>query len=350
MTKGVFTRDEIASQPEIWRKTLEGFLPQIKKLPGGPEHAAKKQFLVTGCGSTHYLSLSTAAVLRSRGISAWGYPASEIVHFPSLLPVGDAWMLAISRSGTTTETGWALDTFRKLYPNGKVVVITTQPEVEMARGADLLLACPAAQEESVAQTRSFTSMYLLAEAFAGALAGDAETLTRLQTLPNTLEKLLTRVGALPQRIGEDLSIERIFFLGGGPLYGLASECMLKTKEMTCSWAEAYHPLEFRHGPMSVVNHQTLVVGLISDSQQDAEIKVLQDMQKLGARILAITENANKPEYQGFEDVVELRSGLTEWERGALYLPVVQWIAYYRALAKKLDPDQPENLTAVVELK
>lgn len=50
-----------------------------------------------------------------------------------------------------------------------------------------------------------------------------------------------------------------------------------------------------------------------------------------------------------EYVVELESGLNEWERGALYLPFIHWMDYYRTLAKGLDPDQPTNLTAVVEL-
>jgi glucosamine--fructose-6-phosphate aminotransferase (isomerizing) len=50
-----------------------------------------------------------------------------------------------------------------------------------------------------------------------------------------------------------------------------------------------------------------------------------------------------------EHVIELRSGLDEWERGPLYLPLVQRLAYHRAIAKGLDPDHPTHLTAVVEL-
>ena len=125
--------------------------------------------------------------------------------------------------------------------------------------------------------------------------------------------------------------------------------MLKTKEMTRSWAEAFHPLEFRHGPMSVVDDNTLMVCLVSDSEQVAEARVVRDMQKLGARILVLTDDASRMDWSGIEYVVELRSGLNEWERGALYLPFIHWMDYYRTLAKGLDPDQPTNLTAVVEL-
>jgi glucosamine--fructose-6-phosphate aminotransferase (isomerizing) len=123
----------------------------------------------------------------------------------------------------------------------------------LSQQADFTLMASEAQEHSVAQTRSFTSMLLLTQALTAVLAHNEGMLERLHRLPDALEDLVSHLGDLPQRLGTDQSIERFFFLGGGPLYGLANEAMLKTKEMSLSQAEAYHPLEFRHGPMSVVD-------------------------------------------------------------------------------------------------
>jgi glucosamine--fructose-6-phosphate aminotransferase (isomerizing) len=77
--------------------------------------------------------------------------------------------------------------------------------------------------------------------------------------------------------------------------------------------------------------------------------VLEDMKALGARILLIAEDFSA--FSSFEPdyLVELKSGLGEWIRGPLYLPILQRIAYHRALAKGLDPDKPTNLEAVVKL-
>jgi glucosamine--fructose-6-phosphate aminotransferase (isomerizing) len=125
--------------------------------------------------------------------------------------------------------------------------------------------------------------------------------------------------------------------------------MLKTKEMSLSYAEAYYPLEFRHGPMSMVDEHTLVVGFLSDTGLAQEVRVLKDMQRLGGRTLALAEDAAALSGWRADHVVELRSGLDEWERGPLYLPVIQRLAFHRAVAKGLDPDRPNNLTAVVEL-
>jgi len=349
MTNGIYTRNEIDQQSKTWAETLTGFSRQKKSLAEALTGSGKQTWLVTGCGSTHYASLSAAALLRRLGIAAWAYPASEIVYFGDMLPNTDVNLLTISRSGTTTETQWAVDRFRKRYPHGKVVSITTQPESPLAKASDFVLSADAAQELSVAQTRSFTSMFILSQCLAGLLGGDPGLADRLEKLPPLLDSLILRSGELPRHLGVDESLQRFFFLGGGPYYGLACEAMLKTKEMTRSWAEAFHPLEFRHGPMSVVDDHSLVVCLVSDSEQEAEARVVRDMQKLGARILVLTDDASRADWSGIEYLVELQSGLNEWERGALYLPFIHWMDYYRTLAKGLDPDQPTNLTAVVEL-
>jgi glucosamine--fructose-6-phosphate aminotransferase (isomerizing) len=160
---------------------------------------------------------------------------------------------------------------------------------------------------------------------------------------------MDRAGDLSREVGTNLDIERIFFLGGGPLYGLANEAMLKTKEMSLSYSEAFHPLEFRHGPMSMVDERTLVVGLLSDTGLAEQVRVLKDMKELGALTLALAEDASAFAGWQADYAVELHSGLDEWGRGPLYLPLLQRLAYHRAVAKGLDPDRPTNLTAVVEL-
>jgi glucosamine--fructose-6-phosphate aminotransferase (isomerizing) len=349
MTNGAHTWQEITSQPEAWQGTLRTFAMSRPALARFLGDADFDRILVIGCGSTYYLSQAAVATLtHCTGIPARAAPASELWLFPETSIAGKTLLLAVSRSGTTTETLRALERFREVS-DGPVVAITCYPESALAQQADFVLLAPDAQEQSVAQTRSFTSMFLLTQALAAALAHDEAMLERLQRLPGALEGLAGRLGDLPRRLGEDQSIERLFFLGGGPLYGLACEAMLKTKEMSLSQAEAYHPLEFRHGPMSMVNERTLIVGFLSDSGLAEQGRVLADMQGLGARVLTLAEDAAafsgwKPDY-----AVELRSGLNEWERGPLCLPPIQYLAYHRALAKGLDSDRPTHLTAVVEL-
>lgn len=349
MTKDSHTWQEIISQPQTWRETLDTFSTQKAALESFLSQADFDQILVVGCGSTHYLAQTAAATLAScTGIPSRAFPSSEVLLFPKTVPTGRTLLLTVSRSGTTTETLWALERFRK-EELGPVLAVTCYPESQLAQQADFSLVTPAGQEQSVAQTRSFTSMLILIQALVATLARDSEKLERLSRLPDALEDLVARLDDLSQRLGENQDIERFFFLGGGPLYGLANEAMLKTKEMSLSYSEAYHPMEFRHGPMSMVDEHTLVVGLLSDSGLAEELRVLEDMQGLGGRTLALIEAASAFSDWRADHVIELRSGLDEWERGPLYLPLLQRLAYHRAIAKGLNPDRPHNLTAVVEL-
>jgi len=349
MNTGTHTWQEIESQPEVWKAALDGFAASRSALESFLEQSAFAQIVAVGCGSTHYLAQAAAAALTCRTETPCrALPSSELWLFEDAVPKEGVLLLTISRSGTTTETLRAQERFRETN-SGAVLNITCHPESPLAQGADFVLAAPAAQEQSVAQTRSFTSMLLLSLALTAVLAHDEAMLQQLGRLPSALQDLFASLDDLPHRVGSALSIRHLVFLGAGPLYGLANEAMLKTKEMSLSNSEAYHPLEFRHGPMSLVDEHTLVVALLSDSGLTEEVAVLRDMQELGARTLALAQDASV--FVGWQPdhVIELHSGLDEWERGPLYLPPIQRLAFHRSVAKGLNPDEPRHLTAVVEL-
>jgi len=162
----------------------------------------------------------------------------------------------------------------------------------------------------------------------------------MQRLPDVGVKIITTYESLAREIGEDLNLDRFYFLGSGSNYGLACEINLKMKEMTLTHSEPFHFLEFRHGPMSMVTGSAMVVGLLSDSRRAHEQKVLDEMAALGGRVTGIGETDARITFQ---------SGLAESIRGVLYLPFLQLMAYFRAIRKGMDPDHPAHLSAVVSL-
>jgi glucosamine--fructose-6-phosphate aminotransferase (isomerizing) len=99
-------------------------------------------------------------------------------------------------------------------------------------------------------------------------------------------------------------------------------------------------MEFRHGPMSMVTPETLILGLRSEQNRTQENQVLEEMRARGAQIVSLDET---------EADVNFASGLGESARNILYLPFGQIMGYERSLAKGLDPDRPHNLEAVVRL-
>lgn len=346
MERGIYTRNEILCQPEAWADALD----VVEK-----QHAALKsvldteydQVVFTGCGSTYYLSLAAAALFQeTTGKLARAVPGGELLLNPEVFvgrassPTCRTLLVAVSRSGSTTETVRAVEQFKK-QKRGPVVTITNYGQEPLAGLADVPLVIEKGQEESVAQTRSFASMYVAATAMSMLAAGD-ETLRRgMQKLPDAGTRLLAKYEPLAREYGENLDLDRFYFLGGGKRYGLACEGNLKMKEMTLSHSEPFHFLEFRHGPMSMITENALVVGLLSEKNCSHEQTLLDEMQAMGGQILSLAETGAK---------VAFESGISESVRNVLYLPVLQLMAFYRSMAKGLNPDRPNNLTAVVYLK
>jgi len=340
MSKPV-TYQEIMTQDVAWQQAIELIDQNRLDL----EHLNLEQFdqvIFTGCGSTYYLALAAASLFQElTQIPARGLPASELLFYPlSVFPKKLRTLLvAISRSGESTETVTAVEQFVR-NQLGEVLIITNYEQKPFAKMGKINFAIPAGKEQSIAQTRAFSSMYVCIVGMAALLAGRKDLFAAMQQLPLAGQVLIQKYEALAKSIGSDLSIDRFYFLGSGPRYGLACEVSLKMKEMSLSHSEPFHFFEFRHGPKSMVTNTTLLGAFLSTSNRSMEEDVIKEMRALGARpITFASDNA---------DVV-FPTLFPEEIINVLYLPIMQLIAYYRALAKGLDPDRPTNLDAVVRL-
>ena len=344
MLLGQHTRHEIFSQPEVWPMALDELERGRAAFQRRFTEDPPDQVIVTGCGSTYYLSLTAASLLRMSGIDAIAFPASALLpHADAVFLPGRRYMLlAVSRSGETTENLRACHRFKSRI-GGIVVSVTCNSRSPLAHASDFGFAIDAAQENSVAQTRSFTSMAVVLGGLAASLGG--HVLGGSSVLPELCQDLLSTHDSLAKSLAERADLERFFFLGSGELYGIACEASLKMKEMSLSYSEAYHTLEFRHGPMSMVEERSLVIGLLAPRSATHEIRVLQDMQSKGATILSIGQTT-----ADFPFHVSLPAAIPAWHLPVACLPVLQLLAYYRALYLGHDPDQPQHLSAVITLE
>jgi CRISPR-associated protein Cas5a/b/c len=283
---------EVASQPQVWRQAAD--LPLDDFLP-----ARGSRLAIIGCGTSLYVAQSAAV---SRESAGWGetdaFAASE---FPDRRSY-DA-VLAISRSGTTTEV---LDALAGIGERMPTLALTAVPDSPVARVAGRTVAMPFADERSVVQTRFATAVVVVLRAQFGidvaAAAADAE-----------------RVLAEPLPV-DPARFERFQFLGAGWTVGLAAEASLKLREAVRAWTEAYPAMEYRHGPIAVADEGTLVVALgpLPDGLAD-------DVRATGATLLA-------PDHNPLATLV-----------------LVHRMAIALAAARGLDPDNPRNLTRSVVL-
>ena len=337
---GQYSYTEITTQTEAWAEALTAFEAVAPSLSSQWEAVQPTQVVFTGCGSTHYLSLTAATLFQQQtGVPSRACPASELLLFGEgiISDPANTLLVAISRSGTTTETIAAISNFKK-QGGTAVWTITCYPDSPMAQMSDIVLPTVAAQEQSVAQTRSFASMLLMAQSLAALIGGKDRSV--LHKLPEYGKALIANTEALVQEVAAREEITRFAFLGSGPLFGLANEAMLKMTEMSLTVAQAFHFMEYRHGPMSMAIEEVAIFGLVSPTAVMHEQQVLAEMAEKGATAVSLSV--------GSGDIV-LPADLPTWATPILYLPSLQLLAYHRAIAKGLDPDNPRHLTAVVYL-
>lgn len=343
---GKYTSEEILSQTVAWAEACEVVRRERDAIELFVQLGADRQFFFTGCGSTYYLSLAAAAHLRSIAHRrAQGVPASELwLDREAYLHQEDI-LVAISRSGATSETLRAVDAYH-LATRRSPITIGCYAGSSLTQRGEVNLVISRGGEESVAQTRSFASMFVAAVGLNTRLAKREDLFAALVATPHVGGRLLDSIQALGQIWGRRLEFDRTYFLGSGTRYGLACEASLKMKEMSLSHSEPFHFLEFRHGPKSMITETTLVVGLVSARHESQEMSVLNEVASLGARTIILGERVEKI---GEGAAISFESELPEQVRDVLYLPFLQILAFERAIAKGLDPDKPRHLDAVVDL-
>ncbi|RLE10288.1 iron dicitrate transport regulator FecR [Candidatus Aerophobetes bacterium] len=349
MQQNFHTLDEILSQPDAWEDVIQRVEKDRNRLNDVFRNEEYEEVLFLGCGSSYYLCLSASRVFANFiGRKSTALPSSELLLYPDIyLKRGKSYLIVpVSRSGETSETVNALSYVRESY-RIKSFAISCYEESSLLKESDACLILPRASEKSVVMTKSFTSM-LLALELAIALSAEANDYYReLQTLPKLGENIIKRYKSFLEDFVKDLGCEQFVYLGSGPYYGLACEAMLKMKEMANLPCEAYHTLEYIHGPKSTANDKTLVCLLYSADERKWEERFLEELASLGTRNLIECEVSMDRIRKLSDLVVEIKSELSDFARGILYMPPLQLLAFYKAVKRNLNPDRPKNLSQVV---
>jgi glutamine---fructose-6-phosphate transaminase (isomerizing) len=348
---GEHSSAEILSQPECWQSCLASLESDqsFSDFAGRFEKASDWVFI--GCGSSYYVAQSAAATALSlTGRRAQAIPASELLLYPeaTLAAAGGLTPVLISRSGRTSEVIKAAELLKSRGIS--TLAVTCAPRERLEKIADAALLLSAADEKSMVMTRSFSSMLLALQVSAARAAGDSSFVSSVRKMAKLSAPIFRSVPAEVRKFVEKHRFSDYVCLGQGPFFGLASEYALKLTEMSLSYSQAFHTLEFRHGPKSIVGPETLLVFLLSDNGYEAEREVLEEMKALGGTTLTVTNRTDARVRDASDLVVELSLDVQELARLAPTLLAGQLLGLYTGLHKGLDPDSPRNLSRVVTLE
>lgn len=313
------TEKVIHEQFPFWEKALGSI--------SAPHDAELTVFL--GCGTSYNLALSLATHANLAGYPAIAVPGAEWLNRPAAF--WSRWqkthLVALSRSGETTETVAAAKASRAA--GVFVTAITVEPESSLAKNCDRLIAAATHAEEGIVMSVSASLMLLLGMQ----MVGMQIPLSIVQSARGLAEQLDK---ALP-RIIEGRS--HFVFLGSGSLYGIALEGALKLMEMSQIITQGFHPLEYRHGPISLVDEKTAVVMLYSADQKAAEALLVEELRGKGAAVIGF----------GGPGDLELNVDCAPALAGLCVLPALQILGERAAQSKGIDTVTPRHLTKVVML-
>jgi fructoselysine-6-P-deglycase FrlB-like protein len=285
---------EIRRQPETWARAI-ALLPDVADvLPARGERVA-----VIGCGTSWFMAGAYALAREHAGVGETDFFAAS--EFPAHRHYDR--VIAISRSGTTTEVVRAVEASR-----APVVTITALPDGPVAAASAAVVSLAFADERSVVQTVFATTALMLLRASLG---------TSLTPVIEQATAVLRGDFPLP---AEAANAQQYTFLGQGWTYGLAQEAALKMREAAQLWTESYPQMEYRHGPIAIAapNRAVWIFGRPVDG-------IAADIAATGARLV--------------DDDLDPVADLVR----------AQLLATARAHAAGLNPDLPRHLTRSVVL-
>jgi len=348
---GEHTLQEILSQPRIWAET-ETQLRESQILEKfATLFSPRSPWLFVGCGSSYYLSRLIAALWTKHFyIPATGVPASELLFAPeeTLRRLGAEQIVLMSRSGETTEVLRAAELLR-MHKTVQTLGVTCNPQGPLEKLCTHTFKPTWADEKSMVMTRSFTAILLGFQRLGLQFVGDSQFSGALDRLPQQGQAWLDAHAKKIQDFAGKKKFDDYIFLGQGVHYWLAQEAGLKVTEMSSSYAQVYHSLEFRHGPRSVAGPNTLITFFISEAAAEEETLLVKELKELGAGVCVVVNRAT-PELKKDSDLlIELGLEEPEFARYAVSAIPAHLLGMAVGLRKGFNPDTPRNLTRAVVL-
>ena len=353
-----FMLKEIHEQPLCLRNTLR-LQEQYLDLMTTFLDRAGEVFLVA-CGTSYHACLAASYMFSKLAMLAT-HPiiASEFVEQHGRAINIDSVLLAVSQSGETADTLEAVECARQRAAT--VLGLTNVIGSTLTRVARAYVCQQSGPEIGVAATKTFTSQLSVLSQLALRLAKkrgkvshvEIEQLEeKLEQIPDIVEKVIETEEDKIKQLAKKYRDKRcFFFLGRGVSSASALEGRLKLLEIAYAPALAYPAGESKHGPISLIEPGFPVIFICpKDDTRKTIVGNIMEMKARGASIIAVVEEGDEDIKSLADDYIEIPRGMPEVLSPIPYVTPLQLFAYYMAVERKCDPDQPRNLAKSVTVK
>jgi len=355
-----FMQKEIFEQPTVVAQAMGRYLDPVAgkvKMPEMPfELATVPKVTLVACGTSYYAALVARYWIEKLARVPVEVDIASEFRYREPVYMDGGLAMFISQSGETADTLAAL---RHAKAAGqRVAALVNVMGSTMAREADLVLPIHAGAEIGVASTKAFTCQLSVLAAFAVQLAAakgritseqEAAYVEELETAPKLMAQVLhhdQEIAAIARSIAH---ARDVLFVGRGIHFPIAMEGALKLKEISYIHAEGYAAGELKHGPIALIDENVPVIGIApNDDLLDKTISNLQEIMARQGKVIVLSDNAEEEDETLFARFKMPSAG--ELVAPILYALPVQLLAYYAAVEKGTDVDQPRNLAKSVTVE
>ena len=357
-----FMIKEIHEQPAAVRDTLKSLLKEGKidlSSAGLTEEYLREigSICIVACGSAWHVGMAAQYVLEDLAEIPVRVELASEYRYRKLLTGEDSLTIIISQSGETADSLAALREAKA--HGGRTLAIVNVVGSTIAREADNVLYTLAGPEIAVATTKAYSAQLIAVYVLAVQLAAVRGKITEeqvagfieeLNAIPDKMIRVLEDKERIQWFAAKFAMAKDIFFIGRGLDYAICLEGSLKMKEISYIHSEAYAAGEMKHGTISLVEDNTLVIGVLTQSGlYEKTISNMAECKARGAYLMGLTSSGHYS-VEDSDDFTVYVPKADEHFIGSLAVIPLQLLGYYTSVARGLDVDKPRNLAKSVTVE
>ena len=357
-----FMIKEIHEQPAAVRDTLKSLLKEGKidlSSAGLTEEYLREigSICIVACGSAWHVGMAAQYVLEDLAEIPVRVELASEYRYRKLLTGEDSLTIIISQSGETADSLAALREAKA--HGGRTLAIVNVVGSTIAREADNVLYTLAGPEIAVATTKAYSAQLMAVYVLAVQLAAVRGKITEeqvagfieeLNAIPDKMIRVLEDKERIQWFAAKFAMAKDIFFIGRGLDYAICLEGSLKMKEISYIHSEAYAAGEMKHGTISLVEDNTLVIGVLTQSGlYEKTISNMAECKARGAYLMGLTSSGHYS-VEDSDDFTVYVPKTDEHFIGSLAVIPLQLLGYYTSVARGLDVDKPRNLAKSVTVE
>ncbi|MBP3234855.1 MAG: glutamine--fructose-6-phosphate transaminase (isomerizing) [Eubacterium sp.] len=353
---------EIYEQPQALRDTLDSLVKKNKI--DLSEAGLTDQYIrsidslyIVACGSAWHVGMVSQYVIEDMVELPVRVELASEFRYRKIPENKNALVIIISQSGETADS---LEALKIAKQSGmRALGIVNVEGSSIAREADNVVYTKAGPEIAVATTKAFTAqlmvMYVLATKFAY-VRGNIDDkklkyyIKELQALPDKVSELLAKKERIQWIASRYANATDAFFIGRGSDYAISMEGSLKLKEISYIHSEAYAAGELKHGTISLIEDNTLLIGVLTQKKlMEKTISNMKECKSRGAYLVGVTYEGDESLLENIDFLIYIPES-DEHFSGIISVIPLQLLGYYISVSKGLDVDKPRNLAKSVTVE